>query len=117
LNDNYKIELDLFSGQQNPSFQITRNEFESILNEINKLEESEPIQLFDGLGFRGIVLSGMSSVSIHIQNRVIKVQTSEDVKFYKSNPQINLKAIDIFKTHDIDGKCKLIIDKVINEYL
>ncbi len=117
MNGNYKIELDLFSGQPNPSFQISKDEFENLADEIYKLEESEPVHLFDGLGFRGIVLSGVFPMFIHIQNKVIKIQTLEDVKYFKSNPQIILKAIDIFKNYDWDDMYKKIIKKVIDTYL
>ncbi|MBK8550812.1 MAG: hypothetical protein IPL53_07020 [Ignavibacteria bacterium] len=118
MNDNYKIELDLFSGQPNPSFQITRDEFNYMLNEINKLEESEPAQLFDGLGFRGIVLSGEDSVYIQIQNKIIRMQTLlNGVKYFKSNSNIISTAVNLFKDHDSEGKYKTLTDKVINEYL
>lgn len=117
MNDNYKIELDLFSGQPNPSFQITRDEFNSMLNEINKLEESEPVQLFDGLGFRGIVLSGEDSVYIQIQNKIIRLQTLNDDRYFKVNSQIISMAVNLFIDHDSDGKYKSITDKIISEYL
>ena len=64
-----KIELDIFSGQQNPSFEITKEDFAAFIEDVNNLEKAGPDKLFDGLGFRGIVLSESNSTFIYILSK------------------------------------------------
>lgn len=112
----YKIELDVFSGQINPSFEITREDFTAVYNEVNKLEKAESILLFDGLGFRGIILSEINSTFIYIQNKIIKLEILTDVKYFKSNPGIILKAINLFENYDKLSNYKILIKRALNEY-
>jgi hypothetical protein len=116
LNDAYKIELDVFSGQPNPAFEIRKDEFESVLNQIRKQRELNNARLFDGLGFRGITLSGPDSEAV-IQKDVIRVRSSSGVRYFESNAHIIAKAFDLFQKHDEQGKCQDLIGKLTEEYL
>jgi hypothetical protein len=113
----YRIELDFFSGLQNPSFEITREDFEALYEEVFKLGKTESVLFYDGLGFRGIVFSGMKSTFIYIQNKVVRVETLNNVTCFKSNPDIVLKAINLFKKYDKESNYKILIEKAIDEYL
>lgn len=117
LKPGYKIDLDFFSGLQNPSFVITMEDFAALYEEVIKLEKSEPMVLFDGLGFRGIILSEMNSTFIYLQNTIIKLETLNSVKYFKSNSDIILKAINLFKNYDRESNYKILIEKAIDEYL
>jgi hypothetical protein len=116
LNDGYKVELDVFSGQPNPAFEIRKDEFESILNRIRKQRELNDARLFDGLGFRGIILSGRDSDAV-IQKNVIRVRSSSGVRYFESNADIISKAFDLFKTHDEHGKYLGLVGKLMEECL
>jgi hypothetical protein len=116
LNDGYKVELDVFSGQPNPAFEIRKDEFESILNRIRKQRELNDARLFDGLGFRGIILSGPDSDAV-IQKNVIRVRSSSGVRYFESNAGIMSKAFDLFTKHDEQGRYQDLIGKLTEEYL
>jgi len=116
LNDAYKIELDVFSGQPNPAFEIRKDEFESILNQIRKQRGLNNARLFDGLGFRGIILSGPDSEAV-IQKHVIRVRSSNGVRYFESNADIISKAFDLFKKHDKQRKYQDLVGKLTEEYL
>ena len=117
LKANYRIELDFFSGQQNPSFEITKEEFKAIYEEVITLEKAEPVLFFDGLGFRGIIIFETNSTFIYIQNKIIKLETLHNVKYLKSNSDIILMAINLFKNYDIADNYKMLIEKASDEYL
>ena len=116
MNDAYKIELDVFSGQPNPAFEIRKDEFESILNQIRKQRELNNARLFDGLGFRGITLSGPDSEAV-IQKHVIRVRSSSGVRYFESNADMISKAFDLFKKHDEQGEYQDLIGKLTEQYL
>src|SRR5882724_2443358 len=111
-----KIELDVFSGQPNPAFEIRKDEFESILNQIRKQRELNNARLFDVLGFRGIILSGPDLEAV-IQKHVIRVQSSSGFRYFESNADIIPKAFDLFKKHDEQGEYQDLIGKLTEEYL
>lgn len=116
MNDAYKIELDVFSGQPNPAFEIRKDEFESILNQIRKQRELNNARLFDGLGFRGITLSGPDSEAV-IQKHVIRIRSSSGVRYFESNADMISKAFDLFKKHDEQGEYQDLIGKLTEQYL
>ena len=116
MNDAYKIELDVFSGQPNPAFEIRKDEFESILNQIRKQRELNDARLFDGLGFRGITLSGPDSEAV-IQKHVIRIRSSSGVRYFESNADMISKAFDLFKKHDEQGEYQDLIGKLTEQYL
>lgn len=117
LKDGFRIELDFFSGLQNPSFEITKADFVNVYDELAKLEKTESVLFYEGLGFRGIVLSGINSTFIHIQKKIIRVETLNNITCFKSNKDVILKAIHLFKRYDKEGNYKLLIEKAIDEYL
>ena len=116
MNAGYKIELDVFSGKPNPAFEIRKDEFEIILNLVRKQRELNDARLFDGLGFRGIILSGPDSNAV-IQKNVIRVRSSSGVRYLESNADIIAKAFDLFKKHDEQGQYQDLVGKLAEEYL
>jgi len=113
----YRIELDIFSGMPNPSFEISREDFAALCEEVTALENAEPALLFDGLGFRGIIVSGPISTFLCIQNKIIKLEILNSIKYFTSNPDIILKAINLFKKYDKAGNYTMLADEAIKQYL
>ena len=116
MNDTYTVELDVFSGQPNPAFRITKNEFEVALDQIRKQKELSDARLFDGLGLRGIVLSGLDSSAV-IQRDVIRVRSAGGVSYFESNADVISRAFDLFIKHDEQGKYLGLVGKLKEEYL
>jgi len=114
---NYKIELDFFSGVQNPSLEITMEDFKTLYREVISLEKSVSSNLFDGLGFRGFIVTTTNSTSIYIQNKIIKIETVNDIQYFKSNHDIVLKVIKLFKSYDRENNFNALIKKTMDEYL
>jgi hypothetical protein len=112
----HRIELDFFSGLQNPSFEITKEDFVTLYKEVMKLEKSSSLSLFDGLGFRGVILSEGNTLLITVQNKVIEVELHSEKVRFRSNPSIALKAIGLFKKYDREGKYSSLIESAMAEY-
>jgi hypothetical protein len=65
-----KVELDMFSGRENPTWTLSRTDTETLLAMIETTSPSHPKPLFDGLGYRGFVVrfpvpvAGVKSVRV-----------------------------------------------------
>ena len=112
----HKIELDFFSGLQNPSFEITKEDFVTLYKEVMKLEKSSSLSLFDGLGFRGVILSEANTLFICVQNKVVEVALPDKKLRFRGNSSIALKAIGLFKKYDREGKYSSLIESAMDEY-
>jgi hypothetical protein len=54
-----KIELDIFSGRENPFWNLSRNESETFMEKFSSLSETKENASFaGGLGYRGIIITG-----------------------------------------------------------
>jgi hypothetical protein len=53
------IELDVFSGRPNPSWEVNPSESGELLKELSQLPEMDKnkVEFFDGLGYRGFIIS------------------------------------------------------------
>ena len=53
------IELDVFSGRPNPSWELTTSESGELLKQLSPLPEADKnkAEFFDGLGYRGFVIT------------------------------------------------------------
>ena len=111
----YTIELDFFSGLQNPSFEITKEDFVTLCHEVMRLDEDSSLSVFDGLGFRGVILSE-GNTFIYIQNRVVAIETPGKNLRFKSNSSIALKAIALFRKYDKKGEHASLIERAITHY-
>jgi len=52
-----KVALDIFSGRQNPSWQLSEEQIKKLFSTLDALPTSEPVEFFDGLGYRGFQVS------------------------------------------------------------
>jgi hypothetical protein len=54
-----KVELDIFSGRENPFWNLSQNESETFMEKFESLSETKKNASFGGeLGYRGIVITG-----------------------------------------------------------
>jgi hypothetical protein len=110
------LEIDYFSGRQNPKLEISYGDFEAQCDEIWRLERSSPQSLFDGLGFRGFILSGLAG-TIFIQKSIIKINQGNAVEYRKNNPDILSGVFGLVSKYDPENECKTIIEAISKEYL
>lgn len=55
-NDSKKradVTLDIFSGRENPSWELPGEQLDALASVLEALPETEPAAFFDGLGYRG----------------------------------------------------------------
>lgn len=113
---NFKLELDFFSGLQNPVLEISEEDFAALCQMILRLEKTTPHPLFDGLGFRGFILSDSISTFLFIQKNIIKIELNKKVQYRKSSPEVLSKLISIAKKYDKENNYRIIIEKIMDEY-
>jgi hypothetical protein len=59
LIDILKVELDIFSGRENPFWNLSQNESDAFLEKFSSLLETKENVLFGGgLGYRGFIITG-----------------------------------------------------------
>jgi hypothetical protein len=108
-DDILKIELDIFSGRENPFWNLSLNESEIFMEKLAALPETKDNASFGGgLGYRGIIITGRSIKDkgfdeIRIYHGVAKA-TSEDCIINLVDPghALELWLIDTGEMH-IDG--------------
>lgn len=113
----YKLELDCFSGRQNPVFEISEEDFAPLHQDIQRLETTTYQPLFDGLGFRGFILSDSIATFIFIQKNIIKLELNKSVQYKKNNPDILSKLISLAREYDEKKSHEILIEKIADEYL
>lgn len=116
-NTKYTLELDCFSGRQNPVLKISEKDFTTLYQEIFKLEKTTPHSLFDGLGFRGFILSDAVSIFLFIQKDIIKIELNRGVHYKKCNRDVLSKLISLAKKYDKENIYTAVIEKITDEYL
>ena len=82
------VELDIFSGEPNPAWTLTQAERNAVLAELSHAEETGPQDMFDGLGYRGFVLSPAGAghtpvVELRIRHGAIRYRAGETVTYWK----------------------------------
>ncbi len=53
-----RVELDIYSGRPNPSWVLTAEEATELLRRLQALPESDSGSVREGLGYRGLVVTG-----------------------------------------------------------
>lgn len=113
----YKLELDCFSGRPNPKFEIAKEDFAVLYSEIQRLETITPQPLFDGLGFRGFVLSDSFATLISVQQHIIKIAINKSAQYKKNNRAILTRLISLAGKYDEEKAYETLIKKITEEYL
>lgn len=72
-----RIELDIFSGRPNPTWRMSRADTQTLARMVETLSRSEPKTLFDGLGYRGFIVTSPTPIAgattITVQNEIVKL--------------------------------------------
>jgi hypothetical protein len=56
-----KVTLDIYSGRQNPSWELTPTQTSELLNRAARLRPSNVKGTFDKLGYRGLIVTGVAT--------------------------------------------------------
>ena len=112
----YKLEIDCFSGRQNPVFEISEEDFAALHQDIQNLETTARQPLFDGLGFRGFILYDSVAKIISVQKNIIKIELNESLQYKKNNWAVLSKLIRMARKYDEKKIYETIIDYIENEY-
>jgi hypothetical protein len=69
------IELDVFSGRPNPSWELNPSESGELLKELSPLPETDKIkaEFNDGLGYRGFVISVNDADKANVKPEIYRV--------------------------------------------
>jgi hypothetical protein len=90
-----RVELDVFSGEPNPSWTLTNQEREELVSKLSDLEttsSSERRQSDSSLGYRGFLLSSGTedkdaSVSVRIGDGLVRYQEGGKVAYWRDMDQ------------------------------
>jgi hypothetical protein len=93
------IELDVFSGRPNPSWELNHSESGELLKELSLLPEVDKnkAEFFDGLGYRGFIISVLDELkptSQPVTYRVYKVFILSNDKVFSDKNSIENKLIE-----------------------
>ncbi len=74
------LEVDIYSGLPNPKRELTDEQFRHLMERLKTLAVAEPAKIFDGLGYRGLVVTFINVRGEPVTLRVYKgiIQLSED---------------------------------------
>lgn len=98
-----KAELDIYSGQQNPFVLIPQEDFDSLLDKICHFESQKEDILFNGLGFRGVVIACKEKRMV-IQETIVKTEINNQIQFMKCPKDFLFSVLKIFDKYDIERK-------------
>lgn len=109
------LEIDYFSGRPNPKLSISQEDFTACYDEIYRLERAEARALFDGLGFRGFILSGPAAI-LFIQKTIIRI-ADNGIEYRKNNQAILAGLFALIRKYDRENDYKPIVEAIKAEYL
>lgn len=113
--EHYTIMLDVFSGQPNPSVPITREDFGGIYAQV-LMQNPIHATLFDGLGFRGIILNNNFGIEIIIQDKILQVEIANNTQRFIGNTKLVQDAFALFKKYDTTHENLSLINSLLMEY-
>jgi|SRR5579863_8484679 len=117
LKKKYTLEIDYFSGRQNPLLEISERDFAALYRQVMSLKRSEDSLLFDGLGFRGFKVSDSTSTFLSLQKNIIKVESDRNVQYRKNDRKTRSKMIALVKKYDHKNNYGTLIEQIVIEYL
>ena len=81
-----KVELDIFSGRENPAWNLSREESEVLIEKLRPLTEiKSEASVWNGLGYRGIIVRCGS----------IEGEDISEIKFYNETIRITIKNVTL----------------------
>lgn len=87
-----KVELDIFSGEPNPTWALTDADADSFVKQLAALQRTAPRQLSAKLGYRGFIIQctqGTGAWSVRLQNGVAHI--SQGAAAYADDEQRRLE--------------------------
>ena len=86
-----RVELDLFSGRANPSWQLSPDEAAELVRRLANLSVAGNAAAQDVLGYRGLLISGLGKRpvrSVRVRDGMVSVEASGDVRHYRDTENI-----------------------------
>jgi hypothetical protein len=111
----YKIVLDIFSGRENPSFDISEMAFNNLYAEIKVQKINPKAVLYEGLGFKGFILTNSKDKYIFIQKNIAKIELSNQSQYFDIDSKTFFKCVELFNTHDSEKQYSELINQCIKD--
>lgn len=82
-----KVELDIFSGREAPTWSLSATEGKMLLQMIGSLPITKLVEFKENLGYRGLIVKlpnpGSSAIAtLKVDRGIIRYQTGNQVKFF-----------------------------------
>jgi hypothetical protein len=113
----YTLEIDCFSGRQNPLLEISEEDFAALYKQVMSLNRSQAGILFDGLGFRGFNISDSMTIFLSLQKNIIMIESERNVQYRKNDRAVRSKLIALARKYDKKNNYGTLIEQVATEYL
>src|SRR5262245_49044670 len=66
-----EVELDVFSGRPNPVWTLSNADTAELERRLSALTKTSATTLFDGLGYRGLIVRLGKDATAHVQNGIV----------------------------------------------
>jgi len=79
-----EVELDIFSGMPNPSWNLSQPEADAFVHRLGNLRRIAPHELHGNLGYRGFIVrlkSGSAAQSIRIQTGIAEISSDSTIVY------------------------------------
>ncbi len=93
MSAKFEVELDIFSGNPNPTWLLSPQEGVLFLKKLATLPQAPPKALSTHLGYRGFIVQvakGKEQSLVHIQNGIVQILVG-DTKVYYSDQNRDLE--------------------------
>jgi hypothetical protein len=93
LMNDVEVEVHIFSGRPNPNWKLSQEETQLLSTMLGKLSPTKPQDLFEGLGYRGFVITSRKPLAgaspVRIYKGVVKIGVDDNAKYFlDTNQQI-----------------------------
>ena len=80
-----EVELDLFSGRPNPVWTLSNADTTELERRLSALPKTSAKTLFDGLGYRGLIVRRSKEATAHVQNGVVALASHESSTYLEDS--------------------------------
>jgi hypothetical protein len=88
---NATVELDVYSGRPNPSWQLNANEVNELEDRLNGLAESAAVEIPNHLGYRGFSIIDENNERLTVtSNGYVILHEPDGDKFYRDTKEVQL---------------------------
>lgn len=87
LTTSIKVELDIFSGREAPTWSLSEKEEKILLPMVGSLPITKPVEFRENLGYRGLIVklpnpASSAIATLKVYNGIIRYETGNQVKFF-----------------------------------